>query len=303
MSIISDRLENIKLFFDRLVSVFSVFTLTDLVDIALVAFVIFSAIKMLKETRGIQILKGLLVVGALYFIINLLDMHASSFLFKTLLSDFIIVLIILFSPEIRQALETMGRRNFAFFNFFGAQQGDSMYERKKAAVYEVCKACAEMSDKKIGALIVFERETMVGDVIKTGTIIDAKVNRDHIESIFFPNSPLHDGGLVIRDGRAYAAACILPLTDNNTLATHFGTRHRAALGITEKSDAVAVVVSEETGKISIAHDGTLHRDLSDGVLMEKLITYVLPQQDKASASGFKTAINKLFKNVKGKNKK
>ena len=117
---------------------------------ALVAFVIFSAIKMLKETRGIQIVKGLLVVGALYFVINLLDMHASSFLFKTILSDFIIVLIILFSPEIRHALETMGRRNFAFFNFFGAQQGDSMYERKKAAVLEVCKACTEMSDKKIG---------------------------------------------------------------------------------------------------------------------------------------------------------
>lgn len=299
----AETIENIKLLWDRLLSVFSMFTFTDFVDIALVAFIIFSAIKMLKETRGIQIVKGLLVVGVVYFIINLLDMHASSFIFKTLLSDFIIVLIILFSPEIRHALETMGRRNFAFFNFFGAQQGDSMYERKKAAVFEVCKACTEMSDKKIGALIVFERETMVGDVIKTGTVIDAKVNRDHIESIFFPNSPLHDGGLVIRDGRAYAAGCILPLTDKDMLTSHLGTRHRAALGITEKSDAIAVVVSEETGKISIAHAGTIHRGVSDGVLMEKLLTYILPQKENSAKGMVKSKFSKAINLVKERKKK
>ncbi|MEE1065530.1 MAG: diadenylate cyclase CdaA [Acutalibacteraceae bacterium] len=299
----AEKIENINLLWDRLLSVFSMFTITDLVDIALVAFLIFSAIKMLKETRGIQIVKGLLVVGAIYFVINLLDMHASSFLFKTILSDFIIVLIILFSPEIRHALETMGRRNFAFFNFFGAQQGDSLYERKKSAVLEVCKACSDMSDKKIGALIVFERETMVGDVIKTGTVIDAKVNRDHIESIFFPNSPLHDGGLVIRDGRAYAAGCILPLTDKDMLTSHLGTRHRAALGITEKSDAIAIVVSEETGKISVAHAGTLHRGVSDGVLMEKLITYILPQKENMAKGILSSQIAKVVRFIKEKKKK
>lgn len=299
----SEKLDNFGLLWDRLLSVFSMFEFTDFIDILLVAFVIFSVIKMLKETRGIQIVKGLLVVGVLYFIINMLNMHASSFLFKTLLSDFIIVLIILFSPEIRHGLETMGRRNFAFFNLFGAQQGDSMYERKKAAVLEVCKACTEMSDKRIGALIVFERETMIGDVIKTGTVIDAKVTRDHIGSIFYPNSPLHDGGLVIRDGRAYAAGCILPLTDKDMLTTHLGTRHRAALGITEKSDAIAVVVSEETGKISIAHDGTLHRGVSDGVLMEKLLTYILPQKENMAKGIISKKIVKLIKHVKGKDKK
>lgn len=299
----AEKIENINLLWDRLLSVFSMFTITDLVDIALVAFLIFSAIKMLKETRGIQIVKGLLVVGAIYFVINLLDMHASSFLFKTILSDFIIVLIILFSPEIRHALETMGRRNFAFFNLFGAQQGDSLYERKKSAVLEVCKACSDMSDKKIGALIVFERETMVGDVIKTGTVIDAKVNRDHIESIFFPNSPLHDGGLVIRDGRAYAAGCILPLTDKDMLTSHLGTRHRAALGITEKSDAIAIVVSEETGKISVAHAGTLHRGVSDGVLMEKLITYILPQKENMAKGILSSQIAKVVRFIKEKKKK
>ena len=183
----SDKIDNIALLWDRLKSVFSMFTFTDFVDIALVAFVIFSAIKMLKETRGIQIVKGLLVVGALYFVINMLDMHASSFLFRTILSDFIIVLIILFSPEIRHALETMGRRNFAFFNLFGAQQGDSLYERKKSAVLEVCKACSEMSDKRIGALIVFEGKTQLGEIINTGTIVDAKPSASMINNIFFSN--------------------------------------------------------------------------------------------------------------------
>ena len=178
-----------------------------------------------------------------------------------------------------------------------------MYERKKAAVLEVCKACTEMSDKRIGALIVFERETMVGDVIKTGTVIDAKVNRDHIESIFFPNSPLHDGGLVIRDGRAYAAGCILPLTDKDMLTSHLGTRHRAALGITEKSDAIAVVVSEETGKISVAHAGTLHRGVSDGVLMEKLFSYILPQKDKTAKGVVSSKVSKAIKMIKEKKKK
>lgn len=299
----AEKTESFGLLWERLKAVFSMFEFTDFIDIALVAVVIFSAIKMLKETRGIQIVKGLLVVGILYFIINMLNMHASSFLFKTLLSDFIIVLIILFSPEIRHGLETMGRRNFAFFNIFGAQQGDSMYERKKLAILEVCKACSEMSDKKIGALIVFERETMIGDVIKTGTIIDAKVTRDHIGSIFFPNSPLHDGGLIIRDGRAFSAGCILPLTDKDMLTTHLGTRHRAALGITEKSDAIAVVVSEETGQISIAHDGTLHRGVSDGVLMEKLITYILPRKENMAKGIISSKVVKLIKFVKGKGKK
>ena len=199
-------IDNLSLLWDRLIALFSSYNLiTDTLDIALVAVIIFGAIKLLKETRGIQIVKGLLVVGAIYFVIILLEMQASTYLFKTLLGDFIIVLIILFTPEIRHALETMGRRNFAFLNFFGAQQGDAMYERKKRSILEICKACNDMSEKKIGALIVFERNTMLGDVIKTGTNVDAKVSRELVGSLFFPNSPLHDGGVVIRDGRVNSA--------------------------------------------------------------------------------------------------
>ena len=295
----SSLFDNIGLLWDRLIALFSSFSFTDVLDIALVAFLVFNAIKMLRETRGIQIVKGLILLGVVYFIIDLLNMQASTYLFKTLLGDFIIVIIILFTPEIRHALETMGRRNFAFLNFFGAQQGDAMYERNEKAVLEVCKACNDMSEEKIGALIVFERNTMLGDVIKTGTSLDAKVSRDLVGSIFFPNSPLHDGGLVIRDGKACAAACIFPLSDTENLSNHLGTRHRAAVGITEKSDAVAIVVSEETGHISIAHEGYLERNVSDGVLMERIMNYVLPQKNDSDANAFIAKVKSKLKRGKG----
>ncbi len=292
----SELFENIGLIFDRFVAVLSSYNfLTDTLDIALVAFLIYKAIKMLKQTRGIQIVKGLVLVGVVYFLITLFDMEASTFLFKTLLGDFILVLIILFTPEIRHALETMGRRNLTFLNFFGAQQGDAMYERQKASVLEICKACNDMSNRRTGALIVFERNTMLGDVIKTGTTVDAKVTRELIESLFFPNSALHDGGIVIRDGRVAAAGCILPLTENIMLNMELGTRHRAALGMSEKSDAIVVIVSEETGIISIACEGKLERDVSDGILIERLLSYILPSKDE-SLKG--TILAKLFSSVK-----
>ncbi len=293
-------LENVSILCDRLLALFSSYNIiTDTLDIAFVAFIIFSAIKMLKETRGIQIVKGLVIVAIIYAVISLLNMQASTYLFKTILRDFILVLIILFTPEIRHALETMGRSKFAFLNFFGAQQGDALYERKKRAVLEICKACREMSDKKIGALIIFERETMLGDIINSGTLIDAKVSKELINSLFFPNSALHDGGVVIRDGRVNAAGCILPLTDNNSLSSELGTRHRASLGITEKSDAVSVVVSEETGYISVACGGELERNVSDGVLMERLMEYVLSDTaGKEKKSFFSVLLTKIKEKIK-----
>lgn len=284
-------LGNLNLLWDKLVALFSSYNIiTDTLDIALVAFLIFSAIKMLRETRGIQIVKGLVLVGIVYFIINILKMQASTYLFKTILGDFILVLIILFSPEIRHALETMGRSRLGFLNFFGAQQGDALYERKKKAILEICKSCNSMSEKKIGALIVFERETMLGDVVKTGTLIEAKVTKELIGSLFYPNSPLHDGCVVIRDGKVLCAGCILPLTSNDRLSNELGTRHRASLGITENSDAVCVVVSEETGQISIAHEGNLERDVSDGVLLERLMSYLLPKMENKPKVSFLSLI-------------
>lgn len=272
--------ENFGLFIEKLTALIQSYDIIiDTLDIALVAFLIFNAIKMLRQTRGIQIVKGLVLVGVVFAVISLLHMQASTYLFKTLLSDFILVLIILFTPEIRHALESMGRSKLGFFNFFGAQQGDELYERKKRAILEICKACNDMSKEKTGALIVFERDTQLGDIIKTGTTVDAKVSKELIGSLFFTNSPLHDGAVVIRDGRVHAAGCILPLTENNRLSSELGTRHRASLGITENSDAVVVVVSEETGKISISYEGRMERDISDGVLIERLFGFLLPNKN------------------------
>lgn len=293
--------DNVSVLWERLIALLSSYNIiTDTLDIAFVAFLIFSAIKMLKETRGIQIVKGLVIVALIYFVISLLNMQASTYLFKTILGDFILALIILFSPEIRHALESMGRSRFAFLNFFGAQQGDALYERKKKAVLDVCKACQDMSEKKIGALIIFERETMLGDIINTGTVVDAKISRELVNSLFFPNSALHDGGVVVRDGRVYAAGCILPLTENNSLSSELGTRHRASLGISEKSDAIAVVVSEETGLISIACGGELERGVSDGVLMERLMNYIVPD---TAGKDRKSMLSELLTKVKEKLKK
>jgi len=296
----NELISNISVLWDRLLALFSSYNIiTDTLDIALVAFIIFSAIKMLRQTRGIQIVKGLALVGVIYLIINMLNMQASTYLFKTILGDFILVLIILFSPEIRHALESMGRNSLGFLNFFGAQQGDALYERKKRAILEICKACNDMSDKKIGALIVFERETMLGDVVKTGTSVEAKVTKELIGSLFFPNSPLHDGGVVIRDGKVLSAGCILPLTSNN-ISSELGTRHRASLGITENSDAVAVVVSEETGNISIACEGNLERNVSDGVLIERLMGYLLPETDSKNKKTVFSVLKNKFKEKRNK---
>lgn len=273
--------DNIGVMWDKLVALFSSYSIiTDTLDIALVAIIIFNAIKLLRKNRGIQIVKGLVLVGVIYAVISIFNMQASKYLFQTILKDFIIVLIILFSPEIRNALETMGRSRLGFLNFFGAQQGDALYERQKAAILEICKACNTMAEKKIGALIVFERETMLGDVIKTGTSVDAKVTREIIGSLFYPNSPLHDGGVIIRDGRVLCAGCILPLTGKTNLSSDLGTRHRASIGITENSDAICVVVSEETGQISITCGGELERDVSDGILIERLMKYILPEKQQ-----------------------
>lgn len=293
--------ENISLFIEKLTALIQSYDIIiDTLDIALVAFLIFNAIKMLRQTRGIQIVKGLVLVGVVFGVISLLHMQASTFLFKTLLSDFILVLIILFAPEIRHALETMGRSKLGFFNFFGAQQGDALYERKKRAILEICKACNDMSEKKIGALIVFERDTQLGDVVKTGTTVEAKVSKELIGSLFFPNSPLHDGAVVIRDGRVLSAGCILPLTENNRLSSELGTRHRASLGITENSDAVVVVVSEETGKISISVEGHMERDISDGILIERLMGYILPNTNDMVKNSLPALIKSKIKEKRNK---
>ncbi len=278
-------------FFKEVGSVILSFRFADLLDILLVAFIIYHIINLIRETRAALLFKGLLLVGVAYVIIYCLNMQASKFIFQKLLVNIILVLVVLFQPEIRHALESVGRSNISLANIFNRNDEQPDNSEIKKSIIEIVRACVDMSGKKIGALIVFERETPLGEIINTGTEIDATVSRELIGNIFYPKSPLHDGAAIIRAGKLKAASCILPLTGNNSISSDLGTRHRAAIGISEESDAIILVVSEETGDISIAQSGKLERNVSDGVIMERLAE-ALVQTDTSDEK--KGVFSKLF---------
>ncbi len=264
-------------FFEKIFNIILSFRLNDALDILLVTIIIYSAIKLLRETKAIQLVKGLILIGIVYIVISGLKMKASTFLFQSVFSNIVLVLLILFQPEIRHIFESLGRSNLTKKIPFLSNNPSAVKTvgDTKKMITSICKACAGMSDKKIGALIVIERGTLLGEITNTGTVVDAVVSEELIGNIFYPKSPLHDGAAVLRNNRVYAAGCILPLTQNANLSKELGTRHRAALGISEESDAVIIVVSEETGYISIAFKGELKRDISDGDLREFLLKYLI----------------------------
>lgn len=261
--------DNISEFFSKLGSLS--FGITDLLDIALIAFIVYNAIKLIRETRAFQLVKGLLLLGAAYLIITQLDMQASSYMFRFLFQNIFIILIILFQQEIRQVIEKVGNSKFTSLSLI--LKGNSADKEKivNDSINEISKAVQRMSDSKTGSLIVMERQTLLGDVIKSGKTVDAFITHELMGNIFFPKSPLHDGAAIVRNGRLIAAGCVLPLTKNTDVSSDLGTRHRAALGMSEQSDAAVIVTSEETGIISLAYRGTLERNLTDSELREKLI--------------------------------
>lgn len=264
--------ETISDYATKLKNVFLSFGFTDLLDIILVAFIIYQAIKLLRDTRAFQLIKGLILVLLAFGVIMLLEMQASEYIFKTLFSNLILVLIILFSPEIRHALETAGRNGFKSFAKKIFVKGKESEESSgiKAMVSDFVGSVRSMSQNKVGSLTVFERKTLLGEIIKTGVVIDASPKEQVFGNLFFPNSPLHDGAVIVREGRIYAAACILPLTEKD-VAKELGTRHRAAIGLSEQSDAFLVITSEETGVISVAEKGKLVRNLTPEELEELLM--------------------------------
>ena len=164
----------------------------------------------------------------------------------------------------------------------GINKGKTAQQKEQKMMHEICKACVDMAGKKIGAIIVLERDVSVDDCIVKGTVVDAEVSKELLGSLFFPNSPLHDGAVIIRDGKIHSAGCILPLTQETDLSSELGTRHRASLGLSEQCDAVVIVVSEERGQISIAHKGALARDISEGELYEKMSEYFTPSETTKS---------------------
>lgn len=279
---------------NKILSVFSTFSITDFLDIVMVSIVIYICIRIIRETRAIQLVKGLIYLAVVYGVVRLLNMEASSFIFKAIFSNILIILVILFAPEVRKILEQVGHgataKNLKAIIHPGVAVEIAEISN---AIESVCKACSDMSDQKIGALICFENNTLLGDVIATGTELHAKVSKELVENIFFPKSPLHDGAMVIRDGEIYAAGCILPLT-KKTVSTALGTRHRAGIGLTEQSDAIVVIVSEETGFISVVQNGTLQRDISDGDLRDILMTAFVP----TGSSSDDKIITRLVRRIK-----
>ncbi len=238
-----------------------------IVDIGLVTFVIYKIIMLVKDTRAWQLIKGIIFILVAAELSKILKLNTIAYILNYTISVLTIALVVVFQPELRSILEQIGRSRFK--DLFSIEKS-SRKVKTTAMIEEIVKACAEMSKTFTGALIVIERETKIGEAIKTGVQLDADVTCELLINIFWPNTPLHDGAVIIRDNKIKAAACFLPLTDNPNLSKELGGRHRAALGITEISDAIAIVVSEESGKISYALNGGLTRNLTPDMLRKAL---------------------------------
>ena len=268
---------NISGFFNKVLSVFSTFRFVDFLDIVVVAIIIYLCVRIIRETRAMQLAKGIVFIALVYFVVNLLNMEAATAIFKTIFNNIILIVVILFAPEIRNILEQIGkgtaRKNFKTIVHPGVAVELAGIQD---CIESTIQACSDLSDTRTGALIVFENETLLGNVIDSGTLLNAKPSKALIKNVFYPKTPLHDGAMVIRGNSVYAAGCILPLTKNNDLSSQLGTRHRAALGLSEQSDAIIFVVSEERGEISCAVNGTLRRDISTGDMRDILTQQYIP---------------------------
>lgn len=241
--------------------------LRSLIDISIVSYLTFKLIQLVKETRAWQLVKGIVVILITTIVSQALELRTLAYILNKTIELAGFALVVVFQPELRRGLEQIGRSNFK--DFFKFDEKDDVINTT-FTIEEIVKAATELSRTQTGALIVVERETKLGEIINTGTKLDSSVSAELIMNIFTPNTPLHDGALILRENKLKSAACFLPLTDNPNLSKELGTRHRAALGITEVSDCIAVVVSEETGKISYALNGGLSRNLTPDILRKAL---------------------------------
>lgn len=256
---------------NNILNVLKTFSLSDFFDIIIVAFLLYKVLRFASNSRAGQLIKGICLLLVLYFFASEFTLKSTSYILEQVFSFGMIAIIVVFQPELRHALESMGKSkisNLSFFNFNSEHLDDEAL--MKSCITKVVDGVSELSKHDVGALIVFERETKLGEIIATGTIVNADPSKEIIGNIFFHNAPMHDGATIIRGGRIYAAGCFLPLSENYDISNMLGTRHRAALGISENSDAVAVVVSEETGIISMAVNGQLTRELDPVTLKRKL---------------------------------
>lgn len=263
-------------------SLIRTFRISDILDIAIVSFLIYHLIKFIRESRSGQLVKGIIVILIAYFLAIQFNFRMLSTILNNFFQFSIFGLLIVFQPELRRVLEQLGRSNVLkdrkLLQYI-VKEDMSDIDAQRNLIKVISNAVSELSKDKTGALIVLERKTKLGDIIDTGTIIKSQPSVTLICNIFFNKAPLHDGALIVRQGTLYAGGCILPLTKNNDLSKNLGTRHRAAVGISENSDAAAIVVSEETGNISIALNGVL-KTYKDINLFEKDLNHLLINNSK-----------------------
>lgn len=287
---ILDRIANIWTnFFDTIARIWTdsiwmhlkEFGANDLVDILLLSLILYYAYKFIRDRRAGKLLIGLGVVVSLLVFSYVFRLESIKYIFQNFFQVGLIALIILFQPELRAALERVGNTPLSISGIkrLGSDIGDQTNVME--SIDSVCDAVFEMARSKTGALIVFERSTKLGDFVKSGVILNAHISRRLLGNIFFNRAPLHDGAVIIRDYRVYAASCMLPLSNTEDIMVSLGTRHRAALGISEVSDAVVVVVSEETGIVSVAINGTLKRNYKRITLKQELLNALVGPNYKA----------------------
>ena len=259
----------------------SLIQISDILDIAIMAFVIYKVLSLVQSTKAANLLKGLFVFFAVLMLSGVLQLHGINYILSAMVDIGILALIILFQPEIRQILEQLGSRRIT--SLFMPTASVTGLEQ---TISQTVLACTEMSKTRTGALIVFEQEILLDDMIRSGTVLDATVSSELLKNIFFVKAPMHDGAVIIRNGRVQGAGCMLPLSKNVNLSRELGMRHRAGIGMSENSDAVVVIVSEESGSISVAIGGMLKRHLKAETLENILRNELLPPEEDEEKQKF-----------------
>ncbi len=273
-------------------NIFSGIGITDVIDILIVAFVIYKILGLIKQTRAQQLMKGVLLLVVATFVSGALNLHTINWLLKGTVALGAVAVLVVFQPELRRALEYMGRSKF-----FKAPLRRVDKEKGKQITAHIVRAIENFSKDRVGALIVFENEISLSDIMESGTIVDAQISEEILENIFYEGAPLHDGAVIIRNDRVYAAGCVLPLTRSNIIGKELGTRHRAGIGITENSDALTIIVSEETGIISMASEGQLSRFLDIKTVEKTLLNmYFNVEENKGTMS----IIPRIMNMIRGK---
>lgn len=253
----------------------------DIIDILIVAFLIYRVLGFIRETRAEQLIKGLLVLVLATFLSEILNLHTVNWMLKGIMTLGVVALVIVFQPELRRGLEYLGRTKL-----LNKGLGQVDKEKAKHITTEFIRAIENFSKDRTGALIVLERQTALTEMTESGTIVDAEISAELLGTIFYEGTPLHDGAVIIREDRIFAAGCVLPLSQNKTIGKELGTRHRAGIGITEHSDAVTLIVSEETGIISMAVNGKLSRFLDTKTVEKNLLNLYLNNGDLGERKSF-----------------